>query len=246
MEVRWQQGWLAFAISPKRIDTHGNLNAMTDRASPEDMPEQMTLAEIRSLQAENARVIAELTAAQQQAGRTVERLFAAVEELRREQNRTSNDVSTLKGWGLENLCERRPELFANAFELRSVEVISKDQIVEIARAAHDLGIINADQRASVTSADLYLYGRSNSDDSPICLIVQVSFVVQVRDVRRAFDQSGILNEIIQQYQPRYINGRVVPVVSGTEIDPDTSYLAAELGVTYVAIQNGNQLTNPPE
>ena len=219
---------------------------MADHAPSDSTPEHTTLTEIRSLQVENAKAIAELTAAQRQSAQTIERLSEAVERLRREQTRTSNDVSTLKGWGLENLCERRPELFANAFGLRSVEVISKDQIVEIATAAHDQGIINEDQRASVISADVYLYGRRNSDDTPICLIVQVSFVVQRRDVERAFIQSGILNEIIQQYQPRYVNGRVFPVASGTEIEPDASDLAVELGVEYVPIQNGNRLTNPPE
>lgn len=218
---------------------------MTNPIPPDSAPENTVLAVIRSLQEENAKAIAELTVAQRQNAQAIERLSEVVDGLRTAQTRMSNDVSTLKGWGLENLCERRPALFANALELRSAEVLSKDQIVEIATAAHDRGIINEDQRASVVSADVYLYGRRSTDDTPICLLVQVSFVVQSRDVMRAFEQSGILNEIIQQYQPRLLNGRVVPVVSGTEIDQDASDRAIEFDVTYVPIQNGNQLTNPP-
>lgn len=218
---------------------------MIDHSLSDSTPERASLDEIQSLQAENARAIAELISARQQDAQAIERLHEAIVRLRTEQERTSNDVSTLKGWGLENLCERHPELFANAFGLSSVEVISKDQIVAIARAAHDRGIINEEQRASVISADVYLYGRTSADDTPVCLLIQVSFLVQRRDVQRAFEQSGILHEIIQQYQPRYINGRVVPVVSGTKIDQDASALAIERGVTYVPIENGNQLTNPP-
>ena len=137
-------------------------------------------------------------------------------------------------------------MVADALDLRSAELIPTTEIIEIAKSAHENDIITRDQRASVTSADVYFYGRVEPDDTPACLLVQVSFVINVRDVRRAFDQAGILNEIILQYKPRNLNGRVIPVVSGTEINQDASSLADELGVTYVQIQNGNQLTNPPE
>ena len=115
---------------------------MTDHTPSDSVPERAILDEIQSLQAENARAIAELASAQRQNTQAIERLHEAIDRLRTEHERTSNDVSTLKGWVLENLCERRPELFANAFGLSSAEVISKDQIVAIATAAHDRGIIN--------------------------------------------------------------------------------------------------------
>ena len=213
---------------------------------PDEASEPVTLDEIRSFQAENAAAIRDLITAQQENARSIERLSEAIDQLRSEQNRTSNDVSTLKGWGLENLCERHPELFADSLELRGVEIIPTATIIDIANAAYERGIINPDQRTSVISADVYFYGRRASDDTPVCLLVQVSFVVKSRDVQRAFNQAAILNEIIQQYQPRHINGRVLPVVSGTEIDTDASNLASDLGVTYVSVLNGNQLTNPPE
>ncbi len=219
---------------------------MTDPTPPDGASEHITLAQILSLQAENARAIAELSAVQLQNAETVRRLSTAVNQLRSEQNHTSNDVSTLKGWGLENLCERHPELFAAGLQLRSAELIPTTTIIDIANAAHERGIINRDQRASITSADVYFYGRTDADDTPACLLVQVSFAVKSHDVQRAFDQAGILSEIIRQYQPRHINGKAIPVVSGTVIDPDASDLAADLGVTYVPIHNGNQLTNPPE
>lgn len=219
---------------------------MTTQSQPDGESEEITFADIRALQAQNARAISELSAIQLQTTQNIERLFAAFEGLRSEQALTSQDVSTLKGWGLENLCERHPELFADALDLRSAELVPTTEIIDIANAAYERGIITRDQRASVTSADVYFYGRRESDDTPACLLVQVSFMVNLRDVQRAFDQAGILNEIIQQYQPRYLNGRVIPVVSGTRIRDDAQNLADDLGVTYVPIQNGNQLTNPPE
>ena len=219
---------------------------MTVHPPPNDESEHLSLAEIRLLQAENAAAIQGLIAAQRENAQAIERLSKAISGLRNEQVRTSNDVSTLKGWGLENLCERHPELFADRLELRSAELIPTTIIIDIANAAYERDIINREQRASVTSADVYFYGRRAFDDTPACLLVQVSFVVKLRDVQRAFNQAGILSEIIQQYQPRHINGKVMPVVSGTEIDPDARNLATDLGVTYVQIRNGNQLTNPPE
>ena len=219
---------------------------MTTQSQNDGESEEITFAEIRELQAQNARAIAELGAVQQQTAQSVERLFDIVRQLHGEQSLTSQDVSTLKGWGLENLCERHPELFADALDLRSAELVPTDEIINIAIAAHERDIITRDQRVSVTSADVYFYGRRESDDTPVCLLVQVSFMVSPRDVQRAFDQAGILNEIIQQYQPRYLNGRVIPVVSGTRLHPDAQRLANDLGVTFVQVQNGNQLTNPPE
>ena len=204
------------------------------------------MAEIRALQVENTRAIGQLNAAQRQTAERLADLTEAINRLRGEQNRTSNDVSTLKGWALENLCERHPELFADRLELRSVEIVPTTTILEIANAAHQRGIITEEQRTRVISADVYFYGRRAFDDTPVCLLVQVSFAVKSRDVRRAFAQAGILREIIQQYQPRHVNGTVIPVVTGTEIDPDASDLADHLEVAYVPVNNGNQLTNPPE
>lgn len=204
------------------------------------------MTEIRALQAENTRAIAQLNAAQRQTAERLADLTEAINRLRSEQNRTSNDVSTLKGWALENLCERHPELFADRLGLRSVEIVPAATIIEIANAAHQRGIITQSQRTNVMSADVYFYGRRASDDTPVCLLVQVSFAVKSRDVQRAFNQAGILSEIIQKYQPRHINGSVLPAVSGTEIDTDASDLASALGVTYVQVRNGDQLTNPPE
>ena len=219
---------------------------MNTPTPPYEESELVTLDELRSLQAENAAAIRDLISTQQENARAIERLSEAMSQLRGEQNRTSNDVSTLKGWGLENLCERHPELFADSLALRGVEIIPTATIIEIANAANERGIITPDQRTSVISADMYFYGRRTSDDTPVCLLVQVSFAVKSRDVERAYDQAGILSEIIQEYQPRLINGKVLPVVSGTEIDADASDLASGLGVTYIQVQNGNQLTNPPE
>lgn len=136
------------------------------------------MAGIRALQVENTRAIAQLNAAQQQTTERLADLTEAINRLRSEQNRTSNDVSTLKGWALANLCERHPELFADRLELRSVEIVPAATIIEIANAAHQHGIITQGQRANVLSADVYFYGRRAFDDTPVCLLVQISFAVK--------------------------------------------------------------------
>ena len=64
---------------------------------PDEASEHVTLDEIRSFQAGNAAAIRDLITAQQENARSIERLSEAIDQLRSEQNRTSNDVSTLKG-----------------------------------------------------------------------------------------------------------------------------------------------------
>ena len=51
---------------------------------------------------------------------------------------------------------------------------------------------------------------------------------------------------LAQAQNRTNNGRVIPAVAGTDISPATHFRQPFFNVAYVPIQNGNQLTNPPE
>ena len=103
--VRWPRGWRVCEISSGRTDSFKSQVLMTVHPPPNDESEHLSLAEIRLLQAENAAAIQGLIAAQRENAQAIERLSKAISGLRNEQVRTSNDVSTLKGWGLENLCD---------------------------------------------------------------------------------------------------------------------------------------------
>ena len=82
------------------------------------------LARTEALAAENAKAIAEMRVSQERLDRRFKRMMESHQEMRtafvtarQSYETTSNDVSTLKGWGLEFLCERRPGLFADALNL---------------------------------------------------------------------------------------------------------------------------------
>ena len=240
-------------------------------ANPAGEPEPMTLAEIRALleqtaelSAENTRAIAEMRvleeertarhdkemaeirAAQSRTEKIVAENSAAITRLQEAQTRTSQDVSTLKGWELELLCERRPELLSDGVGLEYTELIPKKEMYGIANGAFRAGIITENQRRDLMRADGFFYGRGVSDLGPACLVVEASFQVSAYDVDKAVTRADLLAMVLEKYQPRNLNGRSLPVVVGTTIEPLAAIRAENLGVTYVPIQNGNQLTNPPE
>ena len=233
---------------------------MTTPYNPANEPEQMTFTEIRALLAEtvqglaetrkivdeNTKGLAETRKIVDENTKGIAEMRAAISELTQAQHRTNQDVSTLKGWGLELYCERNPEIFADALELADEELIPKREIMRIASAASQAGVIAPDQRRSLIRADVFIYARRESDHQPFCLVVEASYKVDDDDVERAAGRAEILSAIIQKYQPRNLNGQVIPIVAGMDIEPGASFRAKNFNVTYVQVQNGNQLTNPPE
>ena len=237
---------------------------MITPANPANGPEPMTFAELRALleetsktAAENTRAIIEMRAANaERDAREEERaarhdkemaeIRAAIARLTEAQNRTNQEVSTLKGWGLELYCQRNPEIFAEALGLGDEELIPKRQIRRIASAATLAGVITPDQRRNLGRADVFIYARRESDRQPFCLVVEASYQVDNEDVYRAADRAEILDIILKKYQPRNLNGQAIPIVAGIKIETGASFRIDDYNVKYVPIQNGTQLTNPPE
>ncbi len=171
---------------------------------------------------------------------------AAIAKLMEAQHRTNQDVGTLKGWGLEIYCERNPEIFAEFFGLKEEDLIPKRELRRIASAAQMAGLITIDQFRNLSRADVFIYGRRISDSQPVCLVVEASYQVDNEDVYRAADRAEILRQVLQEYRPRHLNGQSIPVVAGVGITDGAQTCTQTYGVTYVPVQNGNQLTTPPE
>ena len=207
-----------------------------------DEPEPTTFAEWRAMQNRQDQRI-ELPPASQE--RTAEMAPHNARESAGSHaayTRTAQDLATLKNWGLEFLCERRPEIFADAFNLRRIELLPKTEVIRIAADAEERGIITRQQRAVVAGADVYFYGLRRPDNDRVCLVTQVSFEVGVRDVERAVSQAGILNEIIRRMRPFPITGMALPVVAGTrQSEAAIAQSAAMGGVAFVPIYNGDGL-----
>ena len=126
------------------------------------------------------------------------------------------------------------------------EIISKRDIRHIAYEAEMAGAITSDQYSNLSRADLFIYARRKSDNRPFCLVVEASYRVDNEDVDRASERANILDIILNKYQPRHLNGQVIPIVAGTDITPGAWSKLQHFGVTYVPVSNGDQLTNPPE
>ena len=171
---------------------------------------------------------------------------AAIAELTAGQQRNSQDISTLKGWGLEIYCERNPQIFSDALGLADAELIPKRDILRVSSIARMAGVITDDQRRNLIRADAFFYARREADHQPFCLVVEASFRVDDDDVERAAGRAEILDAIIKKYQPRNLNGDAVPIVAGIDITSGAWLRARNSNVKYVEVQNGKQLTNPPE
>ena len=208
------------------------------------------IAEIRIATAENTHAIAEMRTASVERDARHDKEMAEIREaiarLTAAQNRTNQEVSTLKGWGLELYCERNPQIFANELGMIREELISKREIRHIAYEAEMAGAITSDQYSNLSRADLFIYARRKSDNRPFCLVVEASYRVDNEDVTRASERANILDIILNKYQPRHLNGQVIPVVAGTDITAAAHSRLPYFNVAYVQVQNGNQLTNPPE
>ena len=171
---------------------------------------------------------------------------AAIAELTAGHQRNSQDISTLKGWGLEIYCERNPQIFSDALGLADAELIPKRDILRVSSIARMAGVITDDQRRNLIRADAFFYARREADHQPFCLVVEASFRVDDDDVERAAGRAEILDAIIKKYQPRNLNGDAVPIVAGIDITSGAWLRARNSNVKYVEVPNGKQLTNPPE
>ena len=176
----------------------------------------------------------------------IAKMSDSIDKLTEAQHRTNQDVGTLKGWGLEIYCERNPEIFAEFLGLKGEDLIPKRELRRIADEARMAGFITIDQFRNLSRADVFIYARQIADSRPVCLVVEASYQVDNEDVYRAADRAEILRQVLQEYQPRNLNGQVIPVVAGTRMAPGAESCAKNYNVTYVPVQNGNQLTNPPE
>ena len=223
---------------------------MNTPANPTDESGPMAFTEIRALLEQTVRMSAENTRAMSEMSAKHDREMAEIREaiasLTAAQNRTNQDVSTLKGWGLELYCERNPQIFTNELGMIREEIISKQEIRLIAYEAEMAGAITSDQFSNLSRADLFIYARRKSDNLPFCLVVEASYRVDNEDVTRASERANILDIILNKYQPRHLNGQVIPVVAGTDITAAAHSRLPYFNVAYVQVQNGNQLTNPPE
>lgn len=163
--------------------------------------------------------VARLAGAQERLTSDVERLTADVRELARIVARLDGRVGNLEGWRYQ----ARFNVRARATEIirRPVEINLAD--LETALDARDRGVLTDDEWKQLLSLDFLLKGWAGPGrDAPERLVaLEVSQVVDSRDVQRARDRAAILTR----------TGLVaIPAVGGRRLTRDAATLAEQLGV----------------
>lgn len=199
--------------------------------------EQQVLAEGQQTLAEGQRAIVseqQVIVSEQQA------IVAEQQAMSARMARIENDLGSVKGWGLELLCARRPGMIGRGLDLLRMRTVDPGEVNEMAADALDSGTITREEHDQIILADVIYRGVKASDRTPCYAVLEVSYVVDINDVRRAIARANILSRITGM--------DAVSVVAGDRITEGARTAAETHGgissvddVIYIQVQNGAQL-----
>ena len=150
----------------------------------------------------------------------VGQLKTDVGQLKTDVGRLTDDVGELKGQGLEyRYREHAPSYFSRL--IRRCRVVGSPQLNELLEDAVDRGVLSQGDLNDVNLADLILRGRRLSDRLEVMVLVEISWVIDRSDVRRAADRATLLAKL---------GTPVMPVVAGASITEPAATMARNLDV----------------
>ena len=150
----------------------------------------------------------------------LDQLTDDVEQLKSNVGRLTDDVGELKGQGLENRYrEHAPSYFSGL--IRRCRVVGSSQLNELLEDAVDRGVLSQGDLNNVTLADLVVRGRRLADRQEVMVVVEISWVIDRNDVRRAADRAALLAKM---------GTPVMPVVAGVSITEPAAAMARNLNV----------------
>ena len=150
----------------------------------------------------------------------VGQLKTDVGQLKTDVGRLTDDVGELKGQGLEyRYREHAPSYFSRL--IRRCRVVGSPQLNELLEDAVDRGVLSQGDLNDVNLADLILRGRRLSDRLEVMVLVEISWVIDRNDVRRAADRAALLAKL---------GTPVMPVVAGASITEPAATMARNLDV----------------
>lgn len=150
----------------------------------------------------------------------VGQLKTDVGQLKTDVGRLTDQVGELKGQGLERRYrEHAPSYFSRL--IRRCRVVGSPQLNELLEDAVDRGVLSQGDLNDVNLADLILRGRRLSDRLEVMVLVEISWVIDRNDVRRAADRAALLAKL---------GTPVMPVVAGASITEPAATMARNLDV----------------
>ncbi len=150
----------------------------------------------------------------------VGQLKTDVGQLQTDVGRLTDDVGELKGQGLERRYrEHAPSYFSRL--IRRCRVVGSPQLNELLEDAVDRGVLSQGDLNVVNLADLILRGRRLGDRLEVMVLVEISWVIDRNDVRRAADRAALLAKL---------GTPVMPVVAGASITEPAATMARNLDV----------------
>jgi len=161
---------------------------------------------------ELGRVVARLSEAQ-------ERLTVQMQELGRVVARLDGRVGNLEGWRYERRFNARARVTEIVRRPTEVNLADLDPVLD----ARDAGRLSESEWKQLLALDFLFKGTTGagSDAEERLVALEVSHVVDSRDVERAHDRAGILARL---------GFATVPAVGGRRLTEDAAVLADRLGV----------------
>lgn len=183
---------------------------------------ELAAAQVRTEQRLNTLAEAQARTEQQLGSLTTQMkdLTEQVAVLTRTTQRLVDDMGQVKGYGLETRLRLSGSPFFGVL-LRKPVVLSRGEVTDLLDDAESRGQLAPTEMLEVQLADLIVRGIRRGDNTPVYLVVEVSWTVDTDDVRRAADRATLLAK----------TGMVsLPVVAGEKVGVRASELAQTMGV----------------
>lgn len=171
-------------------------------------------------QARTEKRVEELAEAHQRLAEAQARTESALEQLTKRVDALAGQVGELRGQFLEMSFREKAPAYLGRY-LRKVRVWPSFRVAELLDEAVDAGRVNSEEREAVLLADAVVEGVSFEGEA-LSVVVEVSSVVDERDVARAVERAEVLAKALGR--------RVQAAVAGHEIPGPVRRLAERLGV----------------
>ena len=202
------------ASNEDRLDRIGRLLEESISAHDKEM------ADIREIVQSNTAAIAAL-------GKRVDQLTG-------QQQRTNQEMSTIKGWQTELTVERKADdVFARLSSNGDLfRIHPRPDLKHYIGYGTRAGFVSRAEAAQIQAVDFLMEG-SDGDGSPIMFAVEVSYAAGDSDIQRAVERAPLAAKLLGR--------QVLPAVAAEVITTDFEEKAERSGIRWTYVPNGNSL-----